>query len=270
MKFRICNLYPVTVAEGEGVGTAYEYFAKRRLLRTVFAGGNPRTILIAGLPEQYGTSADTVLLGHSAGARVTIMDEREEALARQRKALAQYGPPAGVPADAVESVKVTGLTNLNAGRAPYDLVISCDVMQRLAPEERMAYLLQAARLGRQALIFFPNDHNTSKVNKSAKKGIDRDELVAALRAANCRVMRSGYVDMPPFPSGKKLAQAKQAEIGQSWWRNLAFAVLEAWSLAERIVPESIRRKYSHAGYVHYLQELNRQAAGEGKDKATPR
>ena len=49
----IKSLYPLALAEGEGVGTAYEYYPKRlRLVRWLKQKQRLQHILIAGLPEK--------------------------------------------------------------------------------------------------------------------------------------------------------------------------------------------------------------------------
>ena len=68
-KRSIKSLYPLALAEGEGVGTAYEYFAKRlHLARWLKGTKPPQHILIAGLPEKYGASLDFMLLASEVEA----------------------------------------------------------------------------------------------------------------------------------------------------------------------------------------------------------
>ena len=84
----IKELYVLALAEGEGVGTAYEYFAKRLTLARWLKGGKrPSSILIAGLPQKYGTSLDFLQLADELGAAVTIADERPFALEKLQGAL---------------------------------------------------------------------------------------------------------------------------------------------------------------------------------------
>src|SRR5262252_6719711 len=86
----IKSLYPLALAEGEGVGTAYEYFAKRLILTRWLAKlPQARSLLIAGLPEKYGSSLDFLLLTQEmAVADVIVVDERPPALDKIRKSLA--------------------------------------------------------------------------------------------------------------------------------------------------------------------------------------
>jgi len=83
------SLYPLALAEGEGVGTAYEYFAKRLALRRWLGKvpASPR-LLIAGLPQKYGTSLDFFLLAAELGAQLTVADDRHWALEKAANAVA--------------------------------------------------------------------------------------------------------------------------------------------------------------------------------------
>src|ERR1700752_4107471 len=87
----IKSLYPLALAEGEGIGTAYEYYAKRRALaRWLPKLGRPRKILIAGLPEKYGSSLDFFLVAQDISAgKVVVVDDRPHALDKLRHSLAE-------------------------------------------------------------------------------------------------------------------------------------------------------------------------------------
>ena len=77
----IRELYSWALAEEEGVGTAYEYYAKRLALGRWLRGrSRPQKILIAGLPQKYGLSLDFIQLAAEYGAVVTIIDERQDSL----------------------------------------------------------------------------------------------------------------------------------------------------------------------------------------------
>src|SRR2546425_1279534 len=85
----IKSLYPLALAEGEGVGTAYEYFAKRLVLRRWLANCQTvRRVLIAGLPEKYGSSLDFLLVAEElAAAEVVIIDDRQAFLDKARRSV---------------------------------------------------------------------------------------------------------------------------------------------------------------------------------------
>jgi hypothetical protein len=84
----IKSLYALALAEGEGVGTAYEYYAKRLALgRWLKQVGRPVRMLVAGLPQKYGSSLDFLLLAEELGVAVTVVDERPFALDKLQSSL---------------------------------------------------------------------------------------------------------------------------------------------------------------------------------------
>jgi hypothetical protein len=84
----IKSLYALALAEGEGVGTAYEYYAKRlTLARWLKQVGRPVRMLVAGLPQKYGSSLDFLLLAEELGVAVTVVDERPFALDKLQSSL---------------------------------------------------------------------------------------------------------------------------------------------------------------------------------------
>ena len=86
--YSVKSLYAPALAEGEGVGTAYEYYVKRLAIRKFLKKiRNPKTILIAGLPQKYGTSLDFFLLAHEVGAKLFVIDDRLEHLEKAKNAL---------------------------------------------------------------------------------------------------------------------------------------------------------------------------------------
>ncbi|HEX6383064.1 MAG TPA: hypothetical protein VF177_00200, partial [Anaerolineae bacterium] len=85
----IKSLYTLALAEGEGVGTAYEYYAKRLVLSPWLRQvRRPQRVLVAGLPQKYGASLDFLLLAAEVGAAVVVIDERPPAVAKFQRALA--------------------------------------------------------------------------------------------------------------------------------------------------------------------------------------
>ena len=73
IKYDIKSLYAINLVEGEGLGTAYEYYAKfRKLENFINSIKKPKRILIAGLPEKYGLSMDFFLLGQMLVRPISI------------------------------------------------------------------------------------------------------------------------------------------------------------------------------------------------------
>ena len=58
------KLLTLTFAEYEGIGTWYEYLVKYRLFKKL---RNIKTVLLAGLPQEYGIAADMLLFAFLVG-----------------------------------------------------------------------------------------------------------------------------------------------------------------------------------------------------------
>ena len=75
------NLYHLALWEGEGLGTAYEYSVKLKLLRRVVSRmGPPRRVLVGGLPEAYGVDLSLALLAGWYDCQVVVAEDREPLL----------------------------------------------------------------------------------------------------------------------------------------------------------------------------------------------
>ncbi len=259
-RYTIKDLYTLALAEREGMGTAYEYYAKRLALgRWLKDRPRPASILIAGLPEKYGASLDFLLLAGELGAAVTVVDERPAALARLRGALAALDgsslPLARPVCLLADLPRLAGL----AGR--FDLAMSSEVLQRLAAAERPAYV--AALRGRAAALalFAPNADNPAHTNRSGLAGLRLGEMSALTQATADRrlptaageaavggrpsAVVSGYIDMPPFPPGITRSDEQREQATQGAFEAVVMGGLRGYAHAERFLPGAIRRRQSH-------------------------
>lgn len=238
----VAGLYPYALAEGEGVGTAYEYVAKARFVRSITAGLHRGSrVLVAGLPERYGTSLDFALLAHAAGAELRVLDDRDEALARARAAVEALQRDGRLEGLRATYERVASLERLaEAGR--HDVVLSCEVLQRVPAAERPAFARTLRALGPAGAVFVPNGDNASHVAISGLTGVALDELRALFDGPGARF---AYVDMPPFPPGIKRSAAQRARASSGAAEALAMRVLDAYCAAERLVPALVKRRVAH-------------------------
>lgn len=234
----IKSLYAPALAEGEGVGTAYEYFAKRLVLRRWLKKSDaPKRILIAGLPQKYGFSFDFLLLADELGATITVVDDRPERLT-QFKQMVQS------PVDCVLTANIAHLTELSSG---FDLVVTSEVLQRIAAVDRQLYVNRLRQLAPRAAIFCPNKENKSHVGVSGLDGL----MLAELRelVGNGRNIRSGLIDMPPFPPGITRTDDQREQATSGKFEALAMWGLGVYARSERFLPYSIRKTQSHIVYA---------------------
>jgi dihydroflavonol-4-reductase len=242
LRKNVADYYPIALAEGEGVGTAYEYLAKWQVLHPALAG--VRRMIIAGLPEKYGSSLDFVSLAVALDAELVVVDEREAALSKLRHAMAS----AGLSPRAV--FRQTPLQQMgNLGEASFDLGLSCEVLQRVPESDRADYVRGMARLARRIVLFMPNAGNRSHASRSHLRSLSIEEVETLVATAGVKLERAGFVDMPPFPPGLTLSKDKRQQVKQAWWQRPALGALGLFCRAERVLPAPAKRPFAHIVYA---------------------
>ncbi len=176
-------LYPFALAEGEGVGTAYEYVAKAAFVRPLARGlgyegrrGAPR-ILVAGLPEKYGSSLDFAILAQSLDADLLIVDDRPSAIERAQKAIDVLRRGGRLAALRVKYRTVPTLAEVTK-LEPHDVVLSCEVLQRVEAAARSGFADGLRSLAPRGAVFVPNSENASHLKISGLHGLSSGELSA--------------------------------------------------------------------------------------------
>jgi hypothetical protein len=253
----IKSLYALALAEGEGVGTAYEYFAKRLLLQRWLEGQKrPSRILIAGLPEKYGSSLDFLQLAQELGAAVTVVDERPSALAKWQNSWTAAQKKGWLTAVTPQAIPINIMAGLAGARGPFDLILSSEVLQRLNPDEQVEYVQQIREVARCELastaiaLFTPNGDNPAHTHISGLAGLRLNQLqmLSSHIFPDAAVPLHGYIDMPPFPPGITRSDAQREQATSGPWEAIAMWGLGYYARAEQFLPHSIRRKQSHIVY----------------------
>jgi hypothetical protein len=247
--YSIKALYPLALAEGEGIGTAYEYYAKRRALARWLKGRpRPGGVLIAGLPEKYGSSLDFIQLGHDLGAsKLLVIDDRRGALEKVRAgvtAAQQSGALRGVAPEYFYAADLAALDQVDVG---FDLCLSSEVLQRLEEPSRTPYLEHLCRLSTAVALFVPNAGNRSHTTLSGLAGMDLSEL-RSLAGKFGSVVQAGYVDMPPFPPGLSRSPEQRTKAAAGRLEALAMAGLGYYARMENSFPNGWRRAHAHIIY----------------------
>jgi len=255
----IKSLYPLALAEGEGLGTAYEYFAKRLVLRRWMARlPLVRRLLIAGLPEKYGSSLDFLLLGQEMGVSdVLVIDDRPAALDKVRQSvgaaksvgeLTQLQPRYMVAADMGQLVELT---------EGFDLCLGSEVLQRLNALGRENYVKRLAKLAPALAVFAPNGDNPSHTNLSGLSGLGLGEFQKLAAAVGVSAV-TGYVDMPPFPPGLTRSAAQRSRAKSGRLEALAMWALHQCARSERHFPLGWRRGHAHIVYALVRKAKSRE------------
>ena len=251
----IGTLYPATVAEGEGIGTAYEYYVKwKKLARFTRELGRPRSMLVAGLPERYGLSMDFLLLSQALDMQVTVVDDRRQRLEQCQQAaqtLQQEGFFSRLRARFEWVANLAHFNLVEVEKARFGLAVSCEVVQRIPEVERMAYVTNLRKHSDALALFAPNSGNKSHATLSGLCGVSRDELVSYCEEAGGSVVwhDQGYIDLPPFPPGlsRSADQRERAMTGRL--ERTVMQGLQIYSIGENLLPEFIKVRLAHIVYA---------------------
>lgn len=236
------SLYPLALAEGEGVGTAYEYFVKRLALsKWLLSRPLNGDILIAGLPEKYGASLDFLLLAEELGRPVLIVDERPAAIEKSKKALATAKEMGHLTAVNPTYMQVKVLSEMTEMSENFSLAISSEVLQRLPEADKGLYWNRLTELATSTAVFAPNADNPAHTNLSGLAGIHLEEL----RQIAGREASTNYIDMPPFPPGMTRSDDQRQQATSGTAEALAMWGLSWYARLERFFPTSIRRSQAH-------------------------
>lgn len=247
------HLYRIASAEGEGLGTAYEYLAKWNFLERIFNEiGYNRHVLIGGLPEKYGLSMDFVLFAMRYDSHITVIDERDDALHRFKNALKIFDTRPNVCVIKVKDLSEFELIGMGKDESDhkkddgrYALSLCSEVLQRLPGESREDYVDRVLDLSERAVIFVPNRDNRAHARWSGLNALSIDEIA---RCCGGHLVASGYIDMPPFPPG-----LKKSRIYAPWSstkNRLLMKMLEIWCASEKIFPNDVKRKVAHIVYAY--------------------
>ena len=243
----IKTLYGLALAEEEGVGTAYEYYAKRLVLARWLKGlATPRQILIAGLPEKYGVSLDFIQLAAELDAQVTILDDRPGALEKLQACLAQARAEGWFPDLAAKTILVADLWQMSELTGEFDLALSSEVLQRIPAGNRPEYLSRLRNLVATLALFCPNALNSAHTNISGLSGLHVEELGALFAGTEARV---GYIDMPPFPPGITRSEEQREQATSGKMEAAVMFGLDYYARAERFLPRALRKRQSHIVYA---------------------
>lgn len=242
----IKDLYAYALAEGEGVGTAYEYYVKRRVIAHVLAGlGRGARVLVAGLPEKYGTSLDFVLAASEREARTLVVDDCTSAVERACAAFDAAVEAGTLPGGDVEFRALGSLADVTA-LGHQHVVLSCEVVQRLRGSERSRYVEALRGLAPRGIVFVPNAENGSHLAISGLSGLDRRSLAQLFEGHEVEV---GYIDLPPFPPGIKRSEEQRTRASTGTAEALAMRGLEVYSVLERVLPRRVKRHFAHIVYA---------------------
>jgi hypothetical protein len=245
----IRRLYPLALAEGEGLGTAYEYIAKRTVLTPwLRQGPQPDRLLVAGLPQKYGLSFDFLFLARELGADVLVVDDRAEALEAMEHALLAVPTLRDALASRLRLEQSAALWELSELDGSFDLSLSSEVLQRLEVQERRIYVRRLRELAPAIALFAPNAGNPEHTTRSGLGGIHLLAMRALLGEIAVEQATVGYIDMPPFPPGITRTEAQREQATTGLLERLAMGGLTLFAYSEKLLPTFLRVRLAHIVY----------------------
>ena len=246
----ISSLYPLALAEGEGVGTAYEYYAKRLLVARWLANRRPpHRLLIAGLPEKYGSSLDSLLLAQDlAVAEVVVLEDRPWALEKCRQSLRAAQAIGQLTRTRPQFLPVKELDLADSVTGEFDLCWSSEVLQRFDAIGRRRYLSCFANRAHLLALFVPNGDNSAHRLTSGLAGLSLTELRALIEPEGVSAA-CGYVDMPPFPPGLTRSAAQRERAVSGKLEAVAMWSLGYYARLEMFLPSRWRSRHAHIVYA---------------------
>lgn len=229
--------------EDEGVGTAYEYLVKYRLLCKIINKNENSGILIAGLPEKYGYSLDLIMFGKENSLNCEVVDERIEKINRLKQIFERTHKDT-IP---VRLCNLCDLENIYPEKH-FDLAFSCEVLQRLSLDEQIQYIRSLKKIAKNIVLFVPNGDNKGHQVYSCLNIITRKELINHFNMADDRRHHdTGYIDMPPWPPGVRKNILKGV-IGRKIC-SISLNILQIASAIEPFYPAFIKSGYAHLIYI---------------------
>lgn len=247
-------LYGINLMEGEGIGTAYEYYTKlRKLAKFIESIEKPRKMLIAGLPEKYGLSMDFFLLGQKLQAEIVAVDDRPEVLRKGEivyQNLKTRGYFDDTKAAFLNTDQLAELSHSGFGEGQFDIALSSEVFQRLGDAQE-TYIASLKGLAKNYAIFAPNGGNKSHANLSGLKSVYLIDLLKDCKKSQTghEIYDYGFLDMPPFPPGLSRSKEKRMQAAESRLETFLMKGLEIYCLCEYILPKFVKEKIAHIVYV---------------------
>ena len=201
------GFFRAAIAEGEGLGTAYEYYAKFHLMKKVLTEDKVKKIIVFGLPEKYGYSIDFVLYSQYIGASLVIADDRPERLIEHKQICNELFSEDFV--NKIEYVHVNSWSEPFEVSRDVDLALSSEVFQRLNREQRHMFAKNLRNVPKAA-VFTPNARNSSHATISGLKTCTVDDFELSFEGIGTK--HFGYVDFFLSPPGLHLKKKNKTIV----------------------------------------------------------
>lgn len=243
-------LHTLTLIEGEGLGMAYEYFVRRRLLLNWYrARPHPQRLLIAGLPEKHGFAFDFFLLAQEWTAELVIVDERPHRLAKCQRLVAAAQHQGYFHNLTPTYLPVTDLIHLPELQQTFDLALSAELLQRIPSEWVPRFWHTLCQRTKAIGLFAPNADNPAHQLYSHLPGLYLDDMHTIALMAHESQVRVGYLDIPPFPPGVSRSPDQREQAAAGLFNQLSIWLLELYARLEPYFGRRWSRGRAHTVYA---------------------
>ena len=256
------KLLELTYAEWEGIGTWYEYLAKYKIFKKL---KDIKTVLIAGLPQEYGVSADMLLFTKSA--KVVVIDDRKEKLEEflQIAKKLEY-----VDKKNLKIFHVKNLAKYPFQDNIFDLVSNTEVIQRITDYKEI--IKEMERVSKKhVILFIPNAYYYAHYIITKIKTFKIKEII---KSCNLPIVKKDYLDRPPWPAGvavsasgisfSKGSKAKDREKFEkegvkenfiiSFIKKIFIFLTPLLVSLEFLYPTPLKQILSHMFYIHMIKK----------------
>jgi hypothetical protein len=243
-------LHTLTLIEGEGLGMAYEYFVRRRLLLNWYQPQpRPQRLLIAGLPEKHGFAFDFFLLAQEWSAELVVADERPQRLEKCQRLVAAAQHQGYFHNLTPTYLPVTDLIHLPELQQTFDLALSAELLQRIPSEWVPRYWRTLCQRAKAIALFAPNADNPAHQLYSHIPGLYLDDMRTIALMAHKSEVRIGYLDVPPFPPGIGRPSSSHEQAAAGLFDNLGIWLLELYARLEPYFSQRWNRGRAHTVYA---------------------
>lgn len=246
--------YYLARLQNEGWGTAYEYLDKYQFLKKKISKTKIKSILIAGLPEKYGYSLDFLMLAQELGVFCTVIDDRKDRIERTKELVAGL---------ALKNILDPGLFRFIVSKKSiiphevdkpslrYDLVLSCEAVQRFPEPQKVEILKKLAFVSDSVFIFVPNALHSGHA-ESGLATVGREQISSWKKELGSEYsLEYGFIDFAPWGSGITGKRGLPGAIVRYhlMQRSMAF-MIELWLGSVKYMPARFCVNKSHIIYAH--------------------
>jgi len=254
------KLLELTFAEFEGIGTWYEYLVKYKLFKKL---KNINSVLLAGLPQEYGIASD-ILLFAIHGSKLTVIDDRKDKLNQFMKLAKKFKAEKNV-----KTIYHKNLEKFPFKDNTFDLVTNTETIQRVNNFKKMIKEMERTTK-KHVFLFVPNAYYYSHYIITKIKTFKMNKII---KHCNLEIKNKDYLDRPPWPAGINVSaggisftqgsKSNQREnfeakgIKESFFisslKTIFIFLTPALVLLESFYPPPLKELLSHMFFVHMVK-----------------